>query len=47
MTFKIAIDANCPACGYPERAFDPSAGEFSCSSLNPEPCDYVSRERNA
>jgi predicted small metal-binding protein len=44
---KIAIDADCPACGYPERAFDPETGLFSCSSLNPEKCDYESREREA
>lgn len=43
---RIAVDADCPGCGYPERWFDPATGLFGCSSLNLEPCDYVSAERN-
>lgn len=45
--WKIAIDADCPGCGYPERAFDPATGTFSCSSLNRARCDYTSAERDA
>lgn len=42
---RIAIDADCPRCGYPERFFEPGRGVFGCSSLNPNPCGYESTER--
>jgi hypothetical protein len=43
---RIAVDADCPGCGYPERAFDPATGLFSCSSLNPNQCGYTSADRD-
>jgi hypothetical protein len=44
---RIAIDADCPACGKPERSFDPATGLFGCSSMGAGPCGYESTERNA
>lgn len=44
---RIAIDADCPRCGYGERFFEPDRGVFGCSSLNPTPCGYESTEREA
>lgn len=44
---RIAIDADCPKCGYPERFFDLERRVFGCSSLNPTPCGYESMERTA
>jgi hypothetical protein len=38
----IAIDADCPECGHPERTLNPATGDFGCTR-----CTYVSRERNA
>lgn len=45
-TNLIAVDADCPGCGYPERRYNLDTGIFSCSGLNPERCRYESRERN-
>lgn len=42
----IAIDADCPGCGKPERSFDPARGVFGCSSLGGGPCGYESTERD-
>lgn len=38
----IAVDADCPHCGFPERRarFDEHGALFSCRK-----CPYVSRER--
>jgi hypothetical protein len=44
---RIAIDADCPKCGYPERFYEPARGMFGCSSLNPSPCGYESTERTS
>jgi hypothetical protein len=44
---RIVIDADCPACGKPERSFDPARGVFACSSLGGGPCGYESTERDA
>jgi hypothetical protein len=44
---RIAIDADCPRCGYPERFFEPERRVFGCSSLNPNPCGYESTARDA
>jgi hypothetical protein len=44
---RIAIDADCPRCGYPERFFEPDRGVFGCSSLSPTPCGYESTTRDA
>lgn len=38
----LAIDADCPGCGHPERTFNPAAGVFGCTQ-----CVYTSTERNA
>jgi hypothetical protein len=43
---RIAVDADCPGCDYPERAFDPTTGVFSCSSLNHNQCGYTSTDRD-
>lgn len=39
--FKLAIDADCPNCGWPERNFDTTTKLFGCRK-----CDYTSNERN-
>lgn len=44
--FLIAIDADCPRCGKPERAYDPARAVFLCSSMGGGPCGYESTERN-
>lgn len=44
---RVAIDADCPSCGYPERFYEPARQVFGCSSLNPQPCGYESTEREA
>lgn len=44
---RIAIDADCPGCGKPERSFDPARGVFACSSLGGGPCGYESTERES
>lgn len=44
---RIAVDADCPRCGYPERFYEPARQVFGCSSLNPQPCGYESTERDA
>ena len=44
---RIAIDADCPCCGYPERFYEPGREVFGCSSLNRNPCGYESTDRNA
>jgi endogenous inhibitor of DNA gyrase (YacG/DUF329 family) len=38
----LAIDADCPSCGWPERTFDLEYRHFGCIR-----CEYVSDERNA
>lgn len=38
----LAIDADCPGCGWAERNLNPATGVFGCSK-----CTYVSKERNA
>lgn len=43
---RIAIDADCPSCGYPERFYEPARAMFGCSSLNPNPCGHESKERS-
>ena len=47
LPIRLAIDADCPECGYPERFFEPERGVYGCSSLNPKPCGYESTERTA
>lgn len=42
----FAIDADCPGCGKPERAFDPARQVFMCSSIGGR-CGYESTERDA
>lgn len=42
LPLRIAIDADCPKCGWPERNLDPATGVFACRH-----CPYTSRERNA
>lgn len=37
----LCIDADCPACGWPERTFDTATRQFGCPK-----CDYTSEERN-
>ncbi|MFA8415139.1 hypothetical protein ACEPTV_33380, partial [Burkholderia pseudomallei] len=39
---RIPVDANCPACGWPERVFDTITRRFGCVR-----CAYTSDERNA
>jgi hypothetical protein len=39
---RIAIDADCPHCGWPERWFNTGSRRFGCIK-----CDYESDERNA
>ncbi len=39
--FKLAIDADCPGCGWPERNFDTTTNLFGCSK-----CKYTSANRN-
>lgn len=39
---RIAIDADCPGCGWPERWFDTLTRHFGCVK-----CSYTSDERNA
>jgi hypothetical protein len=39
---RMAIDANCPHCGWPERFYDTTTRHFGCIK-----CTYVSDERNA
>lgn len=36
---RLAIDANCPGCGWLERWFN--GDDFGCNK-----CDYISKERN-
>lgn len=36
---RLVIDADCPACGWPEWWFN--GDDFGCNK-----CDYRSRERN-
>lgn len=38
----LAIDADCPACGWAERSFEPMRGVFGCPK-----CAYESEEREA
>lgn len=38
----LAIDADCPSCGYPERWFDTATELFGCPK-----CTYTSRERTS
>ncbi|RSD26381.1 hypothetical protein [Amycolatopsis eburnea] len=38
----LAIDADCPGCGHPERTLDPVTGVFGCTQ-----CTHTSSERNA
>jgi len=39
---RLAIDADCPHCGWPERFFDTGTKTFGCRK-----CDYTSEERDA
>jgi hypothetical protein len=39
---RLAIDADCPKCGWAERWFSPSRQLFGCSK-----CSYTSTERTA
>jgi hypothetical protein len=43
--FRIAIDADCPSRGWPERFFDPARQVFGCTHRT-DPCGYESTERN-
>lgn len=38
----IAVDADCPRCGWPERTYDTASRRFGCTR-----CEYTSDERNA
>jgi len=37
----LAIDGDCPACGWPERTFTVATGLFGCTR-----CPYTSPERD-
>ncbi len=37
----IAVDADCPHCGWPERTYDTMTRHFGCIR-----CTYTSDERN-
>lgn len=39
---RIAVDADCPHCGWPERFYDTRTRKFGCIK-----CRYTSDERNA
>ncbi|MDY7528477.1 MULTISPECIES: hypothetical protein [unclassified Cryobacterium] len=39
---RLAIDADCPSCGWPERNFDTTSRLFGCNK-----CTHTSDERNA
>jgi len=39
---RVAVDADCPYCGWPERWFDTLTRRFGCVR-----CTYTSDERNA
>jgi ribosomal protein S27AE len=39
---RVAIDADCPHCGWPERFFETRSRRFGCIK-----CAYTSDERNA
>lgn len=39
---RVAVDADCPHCGWPERYFDTTTRRFGCLY-----CRYTSDERNA
>lgn len=41
---RIAIDADCPRCGWGERFFEPGRGVFGCTRRT-DPCGYESKER--
>ena len=38
---RVAVDADCPACGWPERFFDTMSRRFGCIQ-----CGHTSDERN-
>lgn len=38
---RIAVDADCPACGWPERVYDTLTRRFGCIR-----CPHTSDERN-
>ncbi|OHU47161.1 hypothetical protein BKG82_26245 [Mycobacteroides chelonae] len=38
--YKLAIDADCPGCGWPERNFDTQSKLFGCRK-----CEYTSADR--
>ena len=38
---RIAVDAVCPACGWPERVYDTLSRRFGCVQ-----CPHTSDERN-
>lgn len=40
-TIRLAIDADCPGCGHPERRFDPNTAVYSCRH-----CPYTSGYRD-
>lgn len=39
---RVAVDADCPHCGWPERWFDTTTRRFGCIK-----CPYTSDERAA
>lgn len=39
---RLAIDEDCPHCGWPERFYDTHTRRFGCIK-----CGYTSDERNA
>lgn len=39
---RLAIDADCPHCGWPERFYETTSRRFGCIK-----CGYTSDERNA
>lgn len=38
---RLAVDADCPSCGHPERRFNPNTAVYSCRQ-----CPYTSRYRD-
>lgn len=39
---RVAVEADCPRCGWPERFYDTTTRRFGCIK-----CSYASDERNA
>lgn len=42
----IAVDEDCPSCGWPERWYAPDRAVFGCARRRP-PCAYESTERTS